>query len=197
MTPIYLKRYLVSGFEGGNMNDIKLVEFILNHQLQYQIGELVNITGETRKTLLRVIKKHNLYYCIKDADAGIINDINSSALKSYTISQLSYKHKKSYPWVYRVLKRYGFLKKDKFKVKTKKGDIIIEEYHYLKSTPRRNAKMTAYLLEMLKIFPVVMVSRAAKELDLRPRSRQGLYDLCIEYGIIPLKMGQVKTKEDK
>ncbi len=42
--------------EGGNMNDIKLVEFILNHQLQYQIGELVNITGETRKTLLRVIK---------------------------------------------------------------------------------------------------------------------------------------------
>jgi len=139
------------------MNDIKLIEFIRNHALMYDITKLSIVAGVEPDRLEQVIRGNDLYNCVITKFDKVIHDLTTHESKTYTIIELALKHNINYLTFWRYVKDIGFT-------------------HLFVRPKRRSANHTVILLKLLESYPVVRVSRIAKEQGLIPASRQGLYE---------------------
>jgi len=155
------------------MNDIKLVEFIRKHALMYDLTKLSIVAGVEIDRLEHVIRDNDLYNCVITKFDRVIHDLTTHEPKTYTIAELAEKHDINYFTFWRYIRDIGF------------GHLFVRP-------KRRSANHTVILLKLLESYPVVRVANIAKEQGLIPASRQGIYDLCLECGVTPLKMADVK-----
>jgi len=159
------------------MNEIQLSQYIKDHQLQYSVDQLVVRTGETKNFINQVVIDFSLENCIVTKYDMVIEDLTGHEKGTYTILDLSSKYSIKYLTLWRYIRDIGF------------GYLLVRPR-------RRSVDNTFILLDLLRKYPVLRVSRIAKEQGLKPACRPGLYDLCDLYNITPVKMGEVKIKEE-
>jgi hypothetical protein len=159
------------------LTDQELIQFLHDFAGTYTIERLTVATGLSKYEINRVIREHKLKHLLYDPIPDIVEFVGEAPVDTLTINDVAEKFNLSYDLASRLLRKTG----------------MIEKIHKTWGYKKLNRLNDSKLAEMLSRMAVSEVAEVNRDNNVRPCSRQGLYQFCRDNCITPLKLSEAKA----